>query len=134
MFKRDDKNKVADKKVIKRETVVKDKKIKKRGLVQLKDGSIIDDGLLGSEYVFEGLAQFGAPAFKQHLTKMMDIEDEIKEHDREPAEGEVQAVMAICSICDEEPFKGAAVMQWKNTRVTTDHALKAKSTGGCGNF
>lgn len=133
LFKRND-DSSTDKKVIKREAN-DEKKINKRGLVVLTDGSIIDDSLLDSEpFEFDGLAQFGAPAFKAHLTKMMNIEDEIKEHDREPAEGEVNAVMALCSTCDTEPFEGALIMGWKNSRGRTIHALKAKTTGGCGQF
>lgn len=113
-----------------------DKKVEKRGLIQLGDGSIIDDSLLGNSepYAFDGLAQFGDPQFKAHLSKMMNLEDQIKEHDREPAEGEVQAVMAICSACDIEPFEGALVLAWKDAHGRPHNALRAKTMGGCGNF
>lgn len=112
-----------------------DKKLEKRGLVMLSDGSIVDDELLGTTtYDFDGLAQYGLPAWKALLSKQMNIEDEIKEHDREPAEGEVQAVMGICGACDEEPFEGALVFGWKNLRGRTDKVLRAKTMGRCGSF
>lgn len=111
-----------------------DRKLNKRGLVMLDDGSIVDDSLLATTYEFEGLAQFGLPAFKEDLQKRMNIEDEIKEHDREPAEDEVKAVMEVCTSCDIEPFKGAVALTWKNLRVSLDGALKGRSVGGCGYF
>lgn len=122
-------------KVVRKRHTVSNKKLDKRALVTLTDGSVIDDRVIASNpFDFDGLAQFGAPAFQEHLNKMMDIEDEIKEHDREPAEGEVQAVLGLCSACDEEPFEGAIVLAWKDIRVSTEHALRAKSLGGCGQF
>lgn len=130
LFKR---NGESEKIVKKRET--SNKKLDKRALVTLTDGSVIDDRIIASNpFDFDGLAQFGAPAFQAHLNKMMDIEDEIKEHDREPAEGEVQAVLSLCSTCDVEPFEGAVVLAWKDVKVQTEHALSAKSLGGCGHF
>lgn len=126
--------------IFKRESVksskkIDDKKIDKRGLVVLGDGSIVDDELLDqSSYTFDGLAQFGLPAFKASLTQKMNIEDEIKEHDREPAEGEVQAVMGVCGACDEEPFVGALVFGWKNLRGRPNKTLRAKTIGRCGSF
>lgn len=130
LFKR---NGESDKVVKKRET--SNKKIDKRALVTLTDGSVIDDRVIASNpFDFDGLAQFGAPAFQAHLNKMMDIEAEIKEHDREPAEGEVQAVFNLCSTCEVEPFEGAVILAWKDVKVQTEHALSAKSLGGCGQF
>lgn len=123
----------SDKIVKKREA--SNKKLDKRALVTLTDGSVIDDRVIASNpFDFDGLAQFGAPAFQEHLNKMMDIEDEIKEHDREPAEGEVQAVLSLCSTCEVEPFEGAVILAWKDVKVQTEHALSAKSLGGCGQF
>lgn len=111
------------------------KKHEKRALVQLTDGSVIDDSVIAANpFDFDGLAQFGAPAFQQELNKHMDIEDEIKQHDREPAEGEVQAVLQLCSACDAEPFKGAIIFAWKEARVQTKNTLKGKSIGRCGEF
>ncbi|XP_037035379.1 uncharacterized protein LOC119073785 isoform X2 [Bradysia coprophila] len=122
-------------KIVKKRETASNKKLDKRALVTLTDGSVIDDRVIASNpFDFDGLAQFGAPAFQEHLNKMMDIEDEIKEHDREPAEGEVQAVLDLCSACDVEPFEGAIVLSWKDVKVTTEHALSAKSLGGCGQF
>jgi hypothetical protein len=109
-----------------------DKALKKRALVQLTDGSIVDDS--AEPYIFEGLAQFGAQSFKDDVSKRMTLEDEIKEHDREPAEDEVKAVMHLCSKCEVEPFQGASIFGWKDLRISMDHALKAKSLGGCGEF
>lgn len=105
----------------------------KRALVQLQDGSVYDDGALGT-YDFDGLAQYGAPAFQAQLTKQMDIEDEIKMHDREPAEGEVQAVLEMCSVCAPEPFQGAIIFAWKDVKGLTKGALRGKTLGSCGHF
>ncbi|XP_011258855.2 uncharacterized protein LOC105252901 [Camponotus floridanus] len=92
-----------DKKLRKREI----EKKKKRGLLQLSDGSIFDDGYsipqgLDNDY-FTGLTSFGL-----QLTKDTDEEDE-----REPAEGEVRQVMDICDGCAEEPFAKALVIGWR---------------------
>lgn len=92
-----------DKKLEKREV----EKKKKRGLLQLSDGSIFDDGYsipqgLDNDY-FTGLTSFGL-----QLTKDTSEEDE-----REPAEGEVRQVMDICDGCAEEPFEKALVMDWR---------------------
>nr|XP_019544567.2 uncharacterized protein LOC109415138 [Aedes albopictus] len=123
------------KNIFKREIATSDeKKLRKRGLVLLKDGTIVDEEGKGSEYIFDGLAEFGLPDFKNKLGKETDIESEIREHDREPAEGEVKAVMNMCSKCDEEPFAGAIVFAWKNLRAQLDHALKAKASLVCGQF
>ncbi|XP_033327334.2 pentraxin-related protein b6 [Megalopta genalis] len=91
-----------DKKLEKRES---DKK--KRGLVQLADDLIVDDGYisqgLDNEY-FSGLANFGL-----QLPKYENKDDE-----REPAEAEVKMVMDICGGCDEEPFRKALIMAWRS--------------------
>lgn len=111
------------------------KVLNKRGLVYLDDGTIVDDG----EFKFEGLAEFGGKEFKHDLKVKMnldheDIEDEIKEHDREPAEEEVKAVMELCGSCDVEPFQGAIVFAWKNAMASMDRSLDGQSVGRCGNF
>lgn len=132
LFKRNNKN---EKVVQKRSAIIAEKKHEKRALVQLTDGSVIDDRVIAENpFDFDGLAQFGAPAFQEQLNKQMDIEDEIKQHDREPAEGEVQAVLSLCSACDSEPFQGAIIFAWKNAKVQSKNALKGKSLGGCGEF
>ncbi|KMQ93442.1 neuronal pentraxin-2 [Lasius niger] len=92
-----------DKKLGKREIEKKEK----RGLLQLSDGSIYDDGYsipqgLDNDY-FTGLTSFGL-----QLTKDTNEEDE-----REPAEGEVRQVMDICDGCAEEPFAKALIMGWR---------------------
>lgn len=107
----------------------------KRALVQLTDGSVFDDAALDhSAYDFDGLAQYGAPAFQAQLTKHMDIEDEIRQHDREPAEGEVAAVLDMCSVCAPEPFQGAIIFAWKDVKGVTKGALRGKTLGGCAHF
>ncbi|XP_055631597.1 uncharacterized protein LOC129771694 [Toxorhynchites rutilus septentrionalis] len=119
--------------VIKRE--VNPEKLKKRGLVLLGDGTIIDNETdKNSEYIFDGLAEFGQPEFKHKLGKETDIEGEIREHDKEPAEGEVAAVMNLCTKCDNEPFVGAIVFAWKNIRIHMEDTLKAKASVICGEF
>lgn len=126
---------LSKRKAHKRETARTDKKLNKRGLVMLKDGSIVDDSLLSVPGLFEGLTQFGVPEFKQDaVMKQNDLEDEIKEHDREPAEGEVQAVMSLCSKCQVEPFQGAILLSWRELQTSTKGVLKALSTGSCGDF
>ncbi|XP_015430576.1 PREDICTED: uncharacterized protein LOC107187085 [Dufourea novaeangliae] len=91
-----------DKKLEKRDS---DKK--KRGLVQLGDGLIIDDGYisqgLDNDY-YSGLTNFGL-----QLPKYEDKDDE-----REPAEGEVRMVMDICDGCSEEPFRKALILAWRS--------------------
>lgn len=126
---------LSKRKVQKRQTARTDKKLNKRGLVMLKDGSIVDDSLLSVPGLFDGLTQFGVPEFKQDaVMKQNDLEDEIKEHDREPAEGEVQAVMSLCSKCQVEPFQGAILLSWRELQTSTKGVLKALSTGSCGDF
>lgn len=114
------------------------RQLKKRGLILQKDGSIIDDTLVNLPNFFDGLTQFGLQSFKEdqieHTKDGDELEEEIREHDREPAEGEVQAVMGLCSKCQVEPFKGALVMGWRDLKTTSQYALKALSTGSCGEF
>ncbi|XP_016939020.2 uncharacterized protein b6 [Drosophila suzukii] len=118
----------------KRETETS-KKLQKRGLVLLDDGSVVDDGSgTDSSLIYNGLADFGGQQFKQDLTLKMSLEEEISTHDREPAEEEVKAVMAICSSCQTEPFQGAIVFAWKDVREHMNNALKGLSVGPCGNF
>ncbi|XP_014469633.1 PREDICTED: uncharacterized protein LOC106741801 [Dinoponera quadriceps] len=81
---------------------------KKRGLLQLGDGTLYDDGYsipqgLDNDY-FSGLMNFGL-----HLSKWTDEEDE-----REPAEAEVRQVMDVCDGCAEEPFEKALVISWRS--------------------
>lgn len=138
LFKRNSKAAAATGKVVqKREAAPSPaRRHEKRALVQLTDGSVYDDGTGGSldTYDFDGLAQYGAPAFQAQLTKQMDIEDEIKQHDREPAEGEVQAVLEMCSVCAPEPFQGAIIFAWKDVKGLTKGALRGKTLGGCAHF
>jgi len=122
-------------------TVVKraaeDKVQRKRALVSLTDGSVIDDREIAENaYAFDGLTQFGAVDFQEGLTrpKHANIEDEIKQHDREPAEGEVQAVLGFCSSCEVEPFQGAIILAWKEAKISLEGALRGHSLGGCGHF
>lgn len=87
----------------KRET----EKKKKRGLYQLGDGSILDDGYsipqgLDDDY-FTGSTGFG-------LAKGINEE----ENEREPAEAEVRQVMDLCDGCAEEPFGKALVIEWRS--------------------
>lgn len=120
----------------KRETAA-DKMLTKRALVSLTDGSVIDDrDIAENAYDFDGLAQFGAIGFQEALTrpKNSDIEDEIREHDREPAEGEVEAVLNLCSSCDIEPFQGAIILAWKDAKISVEGGLRGHSLGGCGQF
>lgn len=147
IFKRNENQKqtirkrVKVRKIIKRDIKKKqtktstEKNNKKRALVQLTDGSVIDDkDLAENPFIFEGLSQFGAADFQEGLGKHADIEDEIREHDREPAEEEVRAVLELCSACEIEPFQGALVLAWKETKVQAEHALRGHSIGSCGYF
>uniref|UniRef100_A0A182SL46 Uncharacterized protein n=1 Tax=Anopheles maculatus TaxID=74869 RepID=A0A182SL46_9DIPT len=102
----------------------------KRDLIQLQDGSLLQS----SEYIFDGLAEFGLPDFKNKLGRETDIEDEIREHDKEPAEEEVRAVMNICSKCAPEPFAKALVFAWKDATTELGGALSAKASSHCGHF
>ncbi|KOC67748.1 Neuronal pentraxin-1 [Habropoda laboriosa] len=85
----------------------RDSEKKKRGLVQLGDGLIVDDGYisqgLDNDY-FTGLTNFGL-----QLPKYENKNDE-----REPAEAEVRMIMDICDGCTEEPFSKALIMAWRS--------------------
>ena len=110
---------------------------KKRALIALSDGSIIDDKNIATDnaaYEYDGLSQFGAVDYQENLTKQDNIEDEIKEHDREPAEEEVNAVLSLCSACQVEPFIGAVAFAWKGAKIIPEKVLKGQSVGGCGAF
>lgn len=109
-----------------------DEKKSKRGLVELTDGTIIDDKFFDSDW-YDGLAQFGGNDFKNSLTKHDNLEDEIREHDKEPAEGEVNAVGQYCNSCLVEPFESALVIPWKSAS-TSAGVLKAKASKVCGDF
>ncbi|CAL7942727.1 unnamed protein product [Xylocopa violacea] len=91
-----------DKKMEKR-----DSEKKKRGLIQLGDGLILDDGYipqtLDNNY-FAGLTSFGL-----QLPRYEDKDDE-----REPAEAEVKMIMDICDGCAEEPFEKVLIMGWRS--------------------
>lgn len=108
---------------------------KKRALIALSDGSIVDDKNLdgNTDFVYDGLAQFGANDFQDNFARP-GIEDEIKEHDREAAEGEVNAVLSLCSSCQDEPFNGAVALTWKTAKIQPENALKGRSVGSCGAF
>ncbi|XP_020300259.1 uncharacterized protein LOC109863952 [Pseudomyrmex gracilis] len=98
---------VDDKKLGKRET----EKKKKRELLQLGDGSILDDGYsipqgLDNDY-YAGLTSYGLELAKE-------TEDEEEENVREPAEAEVRQVMDVCDGCVDEPFEKALVMSWRS--------------------
>lgn len=104
----------------------------KRELVTLTDGSIVDDKFFDSDW-YDGLGQFGDSGLKQTLTKRDNLEEEIREHDREPAEGEVDAVQSYCNHCLVEPFQSALVLSWKEA-VAGHGVLKAKAATICGEF
>lgn len=110
----------------------KDKSQKKRELVTLTDGSIVDDKFFDTDW-YDGLGQFGDNGLKQTLTKRDNLEDEIKEHDREPAEGEVDAVKSYCNHCLVEPFQSALALSWKEA-AGGHGVLKAKASTVCGDF
>ncbi|XP_071874524.1 pentraxin-related protein b6 [Bombus fervidus] len=99
---REDVESAKDRKLEKRDSTKK-----KRGLVQLGDGLIVDDGYisqgLDNDY-FAGLTNFGL-----QLPKYENKDDE-----REPAEGEVRTIMDVCDGCSEEPFAKALVFGWRS--------------------
>lgn len=110
---------------------------KKRAIYPLEDGSLVDDRNLVDlpGYMYNGLSQFAPhPDFHDSNNPHHDIEDEIREHDREAAEGEVHTVMGFCTACDVEPFMGAVALAWKDAKVHEDHVLKGLSVGSCGDF
>lgn len=101
-------------------------------LLGLPEGLHSDSSLFDSDW-YDGLAQFGDVQLKQKLTKRDNLEDEIKEHDREPAEGEVEAVRSYCNYCLIEPFQNALVIPW-NTATNDKNVLKAVASSTCGEF
>lgn len=114
------------------------KRLQKRDLVLMGDGRVVEDDplLIGSiEFKYDGLAEFGGSQFKSDLDgRMQSIDDEVQEHDKEAAEEEVKAVMALCGSCQMEPFQGAIVFAWKTAQEQMDNVLKGYSVGGCGEF
>ncbi|XP_063988566.1 uncharacterized protein LOC135168382 [Diachasmimorpha longicaudata] len=86
------------------------KALKKRGLVQFSDGSILDDSYLVSQNLnndyFTGLASFSNQAQQQQQPD--------KNEEREPAEAEVRMVMDVCDGCTSDPFEKALVMDWRS--------------------
>ncbi|EDW25860.1 GL14269 [Drosophila persimilis] len=96
-----------------------EKKLKKRGLVLLDDGSVVDDGTdTDASEVYNGLADYGGQQFKQDLTLKMSLEEEISTHDREPAEEEVKAVMAIAAVAMQSPFRVPSSLRGRRFRST----------------
>lgn len=108
-----------------------DKNLKKREIVFVDEDVVAKEDHVLDDRKYDGLAGFGGEDFKSDKTS---IEDEIEEHDREPAEGEVKAVMALCDACEVEPFQGAIVFAWKEAAEKLDNALKGYSVGHCGQF
>lgn len=99
---REDAEPAKDRKLEKRDSTKK-----KRGLVQLGDGLIVDDGYISQgldNNYFAGLTNFGL-----QLPKYENKDDE-----REPAEGEVRTIMDVCDGCSEEPFAKALVFGWRS--------------------
>ena len=107
----------------------KEQEKKKRDLITLTE---VDDKFFDTDW-YDGLAQFGGSDFKQHLKQHDNLEDEIKEHDREPAEGEVEAVRTYCNSCLIEPFESALVLPWKSAQPSSK-VLRAKASKVCGDF
>lgn len=106
----------------------------KRDLVTLPNGSIVDDKSFDSDW-YDGLASFGDDFLKQSLStsKHSNLEEEIKEHDKEPAELEVEASQSYCNFCLIEPFQSALVLSWKEA-TKTHGVLEAKASTMCGEF
>ncbi|XP_034938231.1 uncharacterized protein b6 [Chelonus insularis] len=92
----------------KKAVVKRDSEKKKRGILQLSDGSVIDDGFLTPQTLsndyFSGLASFG----------IQQPEHSTKDEEREPAEAEVKMVMNVCDGCTPDPFEKALVMDWRS--------------------
>ncbi|XP_070499930.1 uncharacterized protein b6 [Chironomus tepperi] len=107
----------------------KEQEKKKRDLITLTE---VGDKFFDTDW-YDGLAQFGGNDFKQHLSEHDNLEDEIKEHDREPAEGEVEAVRSYCNSCLIEPFESALVLPWKSAQPSSK-VLRAKASKVCGDF
>ncbi|KAG5682510.1 hypothetical protein PVAND_011859 [Polypedilum vanderplanki] len=116
----------------KRQTASENDGKTKRDLLTLTDGSLIDDKFFDTDW-YDGLAQFGGNDLKNALTKQDNLEDEIREHDREPAEGEVEAVRSYCNSCLVEPFESALAITWKGAQPGFK-VLKAKASKVCGDF
>lgn len=118
-----------DKTLKRRET----EKNRKRGLLQLGDGSVLDDDYaisqgLDNDY-FSELANFGL-----HLTKDTN-EAEEEENVREPAEGEVRQIMDICDGCAAEPFEKALIIDWRSVpKKLYSGALYLPATQACKAF
>lgn len=98
-------------------------------LVSITDN---ENNIFDSDW-YDGLAKFGDKTFKQNLSHRGNLEDEVKEHDREPAEGEVEAVKSFCNNCLVEPFENVLVLAWKSAKSAGD-VLKAKTIPKCGDF
>lgn len=115
-----------DKSVVKRES-----EKTKRGIVQLNDGSLIDDTFLvpqalSNDY-FTGLASFGV--------QIPPPRNMSKSEEREPAEAEVRQVMNVCSGCAEEPFAKALIMDWRTVpKKLYSGALYLPATQACKAF
>lgn len=115
---------------VKEKTLVKRDSDKiKRGLLQLSDGSVIDDTYLVSQNLnndyFTGLASFGVelPKYKN------------KSEEREPAEAEVKMVMDVCDGCTPDPFEKALIMDWRRVpKKIYSGALWTPATPSCKAF
>lgn len=131
IFKRNEntQKRLKSKRLIKNE--VDRKHNSKRALVELDDGFIVNSYKDIDSTIFDGLSQFSA---LDGTGKHTDIEDEIRQHDQEAAEGEVSSVLELCSSCAIEPFQRAVVLAWKDAKIHIDNALKGRSQGPCGQF
>lgn len=87
---------------------IKKSSIKNKRELFLAGGTIVDtdDSPAFEQSLLNGLAGIGENEPIQQVQKQKE--------EREPAEAEVQAVMNICSGCDEEPFDKALVFGWRN--------------------
>lgn len=96
---------------IKRESTTNSKQ--KRELF-IAGGTIVDDSLLSGTPVGGSIYQQSLLYGLAGIGENQPILKQAKENDeREPAEAEVQAVMNVCSACDEEPFDKALVFGWR---------------------
>ena len=142
LFKRDDNSTDKAKRdtehvSVKREADRKDPK--KRATISLGGGPLelgnVDTSLLTRGVGHDGLLEYGdalrayggapsprphlvaAPFLEfnqQHLLQLPPKEKPIKKED-EPAEGEVMAIMAMCSGCAPDPFEKVNVISWQGT-------------------
>ncbi|XP_046984223.1 uncharacterized protein LOC124554202 [Schistocerca americana] len=71
--------------------------------------------VLSGSFAFSKLPVEAAPLLLQPGTPPPLLEPEAEPYPREPAEGEVAEVMRVCSGCDPEPFKAAAIISWRAT-------------------